>query len=75
MKKVTEEELTTLQEMQATFTKMKITLGDLEIKKQSLLKEVEGLREAFMTNEKMLIVKYGENAIINIQTGEITEKI
>jgi hypothetical protein len=75
MKKLTEEELTVLQEMQSTFTKMKITLGDLEIKKQSLLKEVDGLKEAFMTNEKMLIVKYGENAVINMQTGEITEKI
>jgi hypothetical protein len=30
--------------------------------------------EAFSNNEKLLISKYGENSVINMQTGEVTQK-
>jgi hypothetical protein len=73
-KKVTAEELSMLQAMNTTFINSKMALGDLELKKQSLLKEIDDLKVDFAKNEQALIGKYGMNSVINIQTGEITEK-
>ena len=53
---------------------MKMTLGDLELQKHSVLMTMDSLREQFSVHEKMLIDKYGEDAVINMKTGEITKK-
>jgi hypothetical protein len=39
-----------------------------------LLKQIDELRMTFAKNEQMLIEKYGTDAVINIQTGEVTKK-
>jgi hypothetical protein len=74
MQTLTEQELKEIQEMNAEFNKAKISLGDAELQKQGILKHIETIRERFAFNEKELILKYGEDAIINIQTGEVTKK-
>jgi len=71
---VTQEELALIQKMQSEFTQAKITLGDIELQKQGIIRGVEMLKAEFGANEKKLIEKYGENAIINVQTGAITYK-
>jgi len=73
-KQLTAEELKQLQDLQNDFTKSKMALGDLELEKQGLLKHIESLKIVFAENEKVLIEKYGANAVINIKTGEVTEK-
>ncbi len=72
--KLTQEELETIQRMNGDYTKMKMTLGDLELQKHSVLMTMDSLREQFSVHEKMLIDKYGEDAVINMKTGEITKK-
>jgi hypothetical protein len=72
--KVTEEELKRIQELNADFTKSKNALGDLELQKQNIFQHIDMLRKEFSLNEKSLIEKYGEDAVINIQTGEVTKK-
>lgn len=74
MQFLTEEELKKIQEMNAEFNKAKISLGDAELQKQATLKHIEKIREGFATNELELIQKYGTDAVINIQTGEVTKK-
>lgn len=74
VKMLTQEELDMIQQMNSDFTKAKISLGDLELEKYALLQRIEHLKMAFAENEKLLIVKYGENSVINIKTGEVTEK-
>lgn len=74
MQVLTEQELKSIQEMNAEFNKAKISLGDNELQKQNILKHIETIREKFAINEKELILKYGEDAIINVQTGEVTKK-
>jgi hypothetical protein len=74
MQVLTEQELKEIQEMNAEFNKAKISLGDAELQKQGILKHIEVIRERFAFNEKELILKYGEDAVINIQTGEVTKK-
>jgi len=73
-RKLTEEELVKVQEMTNEFNKLKLAIGDIELNKQSLLKLVDTLKEDFTSHEKILIEKYGEDAVINIQTGQVTKK-
>ena len=73
-RQLTEQELKQIQDLQADFTKAKITLGDLELEKQGILKHIDSLKAVFAENEKVLIEKYGANAVINIKTGEVTDK-
>jgi hypothetical protein len=71
---VTSEELKKIQEMTSKFNEAKVALGDMELQKQGLLRHIEMMRMEFSHNEKTLIDKYGEDAIINVQTGQITYK-
>lgn len=71
---ITSEELTKIQEMNTRFTKAKISLGDLELTKHEMLKEIDNLKLEFDENERQLIAKYGVDSVINIKTGEITHK-
>jgi hypothetical protein len=68
------EELEKIQEMNAEFTKLKIALGETELQKQTVLNAINDLKTSFAVQEKMLIDKYGAEAVINIQTGEVTQK-
>jgi len=71
---VTQEELTTIQELNSEFNKAKMAIGDVELQKQQILRHIEELKLQFTTHEKLLVDKYGADAVINIQTGEVTQK-
>lgn len=71
---VTNEELKKIQQMTADFNRAKVSLGDIEIQKHGILKAIDAMRDEFAENEKKLIEKYGADAVINIQTGQITKK-
>ena len=68
------EELEKIQEMNSEFTKLKIALGETELQKQTIINAVNDLKTSFAVQERMLIDKYGAEAVINIQTGEVTQK-
>jgi hypothetical protein len=68
------EELELLQQLSKDYTKAKNTLGDLELRKHDILKDIDTIRGISEDNEKKLMSKYGADAVINIQTGEITKK-
>lgn len=71
---LTAEELEFIKSGTQEFTKIKINLGDIELQKQGLIKQADSIMEAFRNNEKILVAKYGENAVINMQTGEVKQK-
>ena len=73
-RKLTEEELNNVQEMTNEFNRLKLAIGDLELNKQGLFKRVDILKEEFDSHEKILIEKYGMDAVINIKTGQVTKK-
>ena len=72
--KLNENELSLLQGLHEDFNKAKMSLADVELQKHSILKGIERLKEHFAKHEKELIEKYGADSVINIQTGEVTEK-
>lgn len=71
---VTQEELTLIQELNSEFNKAKMAIGDVELQKQQILRHIEELKVQFSTHEQVLIEKYGVDSVINIQTGEVTQK-
>ena len=71
---LTQEELKKIQGTNAEFNKMKAALGDLEMQKYNTLIAIEKLRFEFASYEKELIAKYGEDSVINVQTGEVNKK-
>lgn len=74
MNQVSQEELTKIQELNSEFNKAKMAIGDAELQKQTIIRHIEGLKAEFAAHEKSLIEKYGADAVINIQTGEVTQK-
>lgn len=73
-KKLSQEELSSLQELNKSFTQSKISIGDLEIQKEGLISQVKLIKAQFVKLEQELIKKYGDQSVINLQTGEVTEK-
>ena len=74
MRRVTDQELVKIQEMNTDFNKSKMALGDLELQKQNIIRHIDLLKKEFAEHEKTLIDKYGKDSVINVQTGEITQK-
>jgi len=74
MKKVKDEELKYLQDLNAEFNKIKTQLGDLTLQKHGLVLQVQDLKGQFQQAEKGLMETYGENAVINLETGEVKDK-
>ena len=74
MNQISQEELTKIQELNSEFNKAKMAIGDAELQKQTIIRHIEELKLQFSAHEKSLIDKYGADAVINIQTGEVTQK-
>ena len=71
---VSQEELKTIQELNAEFNKAKMAIGDVELQKLNIVRHIEELKAQFSAHEQQLVDKYGKDAVINIQTGEVTQK-
>jgi len=74
MKKIKKEELENLQALNTEFNKVKTQLGDLTLQKHGLCLKVEQLKKQFQEAEQGLMKTYGENAVVNLETGEVKEK-
>jgi|2_EtaG_2_1085320.scaffolds.fasta_scaffold40806_3 hypothetical protein len=72
--KLEEQELKNLQELNARYGKIKIIIGEMELKKADAIEEVKEIKHLFVIEEKKLIDKYGADTIVNLQSGEITKK-
>ena len=44
------------------------------MQKHNILKAIEVLRADFSKHEIDLVAKYGQDSVINVQTGEVTKK-
>lgn len=71
---LTQDELKKIQDMNSELSKMKMAIGDIEMKKSNILRAIDELYFEFSSHEKSLIEKYGEDSVINVQTGQVTKK-
>lgn len=72
--KLTEQELSDLQQANEQLTKFKLAIGELEIQKGNLFSQVKSLQVEFSKIEDELIKKYGKDSVINLMTGEVKQK-
>jgi hypothetical protein len=72
--KLEEQEFEKLKELNTALIHLKLAIADVDIRKHALLKECDGLRTLMLEQEQELINKYGPDAVINMQTGEVTQK-
>ena len=72
MSKLTDQELKTLQELNASVNGALNNIGVLEIHKQNEIKNHDEAFGRFKVLQDEMKVKYG-NVTVDIQTGEITE--
>lgn len=72
--KIDEKTLKNLQELNSQFNTIKNQLGDLELQKHGLCLKVESLRGEFQVLEASLAEKHGKDAVVNLETGEVTRK-
>lgn len=74
MEKLTEEELTNLQKVVQQFNQAKMQLGETVIAQENLLASVKEIKLSYSEIEKSLMETYGADALINIETGEISKE-
>ena len=72
MENLTAEELNTVQTFVTEFNTLKMKIGDAELAKTALLANVDKLKSDYNDYENVLMEKYGKDATVNVQTGEIT---
>jgi|TARA_R110000787_G_scaffold91832_5_gene193483 predicted nucleic acid-binding Zn-ribbon protein len=72
-KQLDNEQLELLQGLQNDFNKAKIEIADMEIKKSNIITEISKIQEKFAEQEQILMKEFGQNAIINLQTGEVKD--
>lgn len=74
MSKITEEELEKLNMFYKEHNSTKMSIADLEISKYSAIMKLEAIQNAYQQFDIELANKYGNGAMINKITGEITFK-
>ena len=72
MKELSKEELELLQGLVTEYNNVKIRIADTFIAQDALLKEIEAMKADYIKEEKKLLEKYGDDAVINVQTGKVT---
>ena len=70
--KLTKDELSKVQSMLGDFNQLKMKLGDAELSKVGIIEQIEILKDGYAEVEKELAIKYGNDAQIDVKTGEIT---
>jgi seryl-tRNA(Sec) selenium transferase len=72
-KKLKKEELSELRVALQNYNRAKVELADNELRKQMILNVIKEMKDNFGNKEKVLLQKYGKDAKINLETGEITQ--
>ena len=71
-KKLTEDQLKQVKELNGKFLTTKVQIADAEINKNKSLKDLGVIQVEFADLEKKLIEEYGDNAVIDLATGKVT---
>jgi len=72
-KQLSKEQLELLQGLQNDFNQVKIEIADCEIKKSGLINALSEIQKKFSEQEQVLMKEFGENSVINLQTGEVKD--
>lgn len=73
--KLTTDELKSLRTALSEFNQMKVQLANNVLQQKGLIEAIDQVKDTYMHEEKKILDKYGSNARINLETGEITDKL
>ena len=73
MAKLKDEELKKVQELNQQFLQTKIEIADAFVALVKKVPNLDAVQGQFGQLEKELIASYGENAVIDLRTGEVKE--
>lgn len=71
--KLEKEEFKEIKKLREDYQAAKDRVGSLEIEKHSTLTVIQAITREFKRIEKELVQKYGHDAVINFETGDITK--
>ena len=71
MKKISEDQLKEIQGINNKFLKAKVGIADAELNKAKLIAEINTLQAEFKAIEQKLIEEYGNDAVVDLKTGEV----
>tara|TARA_R100001082_G_scaffold69298_1_gene39293 strand:+ start:31 stop:288 length:258 start_codon:yes stop_codon:yes gene_type:complete len=72
-KKLKDEELKKVQDLNNKFLQTKVKIADTVLNMLKFTAEVDGVQAEFQAVEKQLIEVYGDKAVIDLRTGEVKE--
>jgi len=72
-KNLTEEELKSIQDINQRFMNTKVAIADAVVSQKQMIEALDTIQQEFRDLEKGLTVKYGENATIDLRTGEVKD--
>jgi len=72
-KQLSKEQLELLQGLQNQFNQIKFEIAETEIKKAGLLTVLSEVQKKFAEQEQILMQEFGENVVINLQTGDVKD--
>lgn len=75
MAKIKKEELETLQKLQSIISRGKESIANFELQKHFALMEVARATVEMSNLNNTLVEKHGEDAVVNVKTGDITNKL
>ena len=71
MKKISEDQLKEIQGINNKFLQAKVGIADAELNKANLIAEINALQAEFKAIEQKLIEEYGNDAVVDLKTGEV----
>ncbi len=70
-KKLSEKQLKEVQDLNQTFLQIKVRIADAEVSKNKSIQELDVIQQKFSEVEKKLIEEFGDNASIDLKTGDV----
>ena len=70
-KKISEKQLEEIQKINDQFLRAKVSIADIELQKSQILAQLSSLQGQFKAIEDKLIEEYGNDAVIDLKTGEV----
>jgi hypothetical protein len=71
MAKLNKEEHETLKQITNAYVKLKVKLADAAIAQHNAMMGISEMKEKYAEEESRILKKYGSDAIVNIDTGEV----
>ena len=71
MKKISEDQLKEIQGINNKFLQAKVGIADAELNKAKLIAEINDLQAEFKAIEQKLLEEYGNDAVVDLKTGEV----